>query len=83
MSKNLEPLETSVVPFSGRVGIGITDRQFEVLCWLALGKSNAAIGAILGISAAAVDHHVTALFRRLSCSSRAHAVLIACRTGIL
>ncbi len=60
-----------------RAGLGLSERQSEVLQWIAHGKSNADIGQILGISLPTVKMHVTRLFETLGCETRTAAACIA------
>ena len=53
---------------------GLTPRQGEVLRWLGLGKRNAEIAVILGISSRTVDKHVEHLFGKLGVETRSAAV---------
>jgi transcriptional regulator EpsA len=53
---------------------GLSDRESEVLCWVALGKTNSEIGSILGISAFTVKNHMQRVFKKLDVSNRAQAV---------
>ncbi len=62
-----KPLET----------IGLTPREAEVLLWVAQGKSNADIGAILGMSEATVKKHLEHVFEKLGVESRNAATLRA------
>jgi DNA-binding CsgD family transcriptional regulator len=55
----------------------------EILGLLAAGLANKAIGARLGISEHTVKSHVGALFAKLGVSTRAEAVAVAVRQGIL
>jgi PAS domain S-box-containing protein len=55
--------------------VALTDRQREVLDLLALGNSNKAIGAKLGISEATVKLHVHHIMRALGASNRTEAAL--------
>jgi len=52
----------------------ITTREEEILRWVALGKSNFEIGAILGISPLTVKNHVQKILRKLNVVNRAQAV---------
>jgi DNA-binding NarL/FixJ family response regulator len=74
----------------------LTEREKEVLATMAEGKSNRGIAETLYVSEAAVEKHVTAIFRKLGLDSagtehrRVHAVLaymrrpaMACQTGAL
>jgi DNA-binding CsgD family transcriptional regulator len=53
----------------------LTQREREVLDWVARGKSNAAIGAILGISARTAQKHLENIFLKLGVESRMAAAL--------
>ena len=60
-----------------RAALGLSERQSEVLLWIAHGKGNADIGQILGISLPTVKMHVTRLFETLGCETRTAAARIA------
>ncbi|HYD39736.1 MAG TPA: helix-turn-helix transcriptional regulator [Anaeromyxobacter sp.] len=53
---------------------GLTPRQTDVLAQLATGQGNRAISAGLGCSEKTVELHVSALFSKLGCRSRAELV---------
>lgn len=55
----------------------LTPRQMEVLHSMAQGKSNKEIARDLGISGETVKVHISAILRRLGCSSRTQAVMAA------
>ena len=55
----------------------LTLREREVLRWLARGKSNAEIGAILGISAATVGKHLEHIYPKLGVENRTAAASFA------
>jgi DNA-binding CsgD family transcriptional regulator len=55
----------------------LTEREFGVLDWLKEGKTNAQIGAILGISERTVKFHVANIREKLKASSRSHVVALA------
>ena len=58
-----------------RVGAAmLTEREREILHWVYLGKSNAEIGSILGISPLTVKNHVQKILRKLNVVNRAQAV---------
>ena len=63
----------SVVDRRKRRNRVLTSREREVLCWLARGKSNADIGAILGISAATVGKHLEHIYPKLGVENRTAA----------
>ena len=52
----------------------LTAREKEILRWIHLGKSNAEIGTILGISALTVKNHVQKILRKLNVRNRTQAV---------
>ncbi len=57
------------------VGVAmLTEREREILHWVYLGKSNAEIGSILGISPLTVKNHVQKILRKLNVVNRAQAV---------
>lgn len=53
----------------------LTEREVDVLCRIAEGRSNREIGELLCISHRTVDHHVSSLLQR--CGSRNRQELIA------
>ena len=62
---------------------GLTAREVEVLALLAEGCRNAEIAARLFLSERTVHHHVSAILKKLSVSSRGQAVAEAARLGIV
>jgi DNA-binding CsgD family transcriptional regulator len=54
--------------------LGLTAREAEVLCWVARGESNKAIGRRLSISHSTVKKHVENILIRLGVESRTAAV---------
>jgi LuxR family quorum sensing-dependent transcriptional regulator len=59
----------------------LTQRQREVLCWIAQGKSAWEISEILRISKRTVDHHTQQAARKLRAVTRTQAVVNAIRSG--
>lgn len=59
------------------LSLGLTEREAEVLLWVAQGKSNADIGTILGISEPTAKKHVSNLFEKLGVESRSAATVCA------
>jgi DNA-binding CsgD family transcriptional regulator len=57
--------------------LGLTRRQAEVLAWLAEGKANIEIAAILAISPSTVARHVEAIFEKLGVRTRTAAAAAA------
>ena len=62
---------------------GLTPREREVLELLARGMGNKGVARVLGISEHTVKAHVGAVFEKLGASTRAEAVAIGVRTGLL
>lgn len=60
----------------------LSERQIEVLKWIAEGKSNPSIAAIMGLNSRAVRFHVSEILRKLGIASRSQAVAIY-RSGVL
>jgi NarL family two-component system response regulator LiaR len=61
----------------------LTDRELEVLQWLAQGKSNKEIAAALDISERTVKFHVSSILGKLNAGNRTEAVTIAAQRGIV
>ena len=60
----------------------LTDREDEVLELIAQGRSNAEIGARLGISDKTVRNHVASVFNKLRVADRAQAIVRAREAGL-
>jgi len=61
----------------------LTSREIEVLGMLAEGLANKNIAWRLGISEHTVKFHITSIFTKLNASSRAEAVAIGMRRGLI
>lgn len=61
----------------------LTNRQCEVLYWLAKGKSNKEIAFTLGLSVKTVDTHRAQLMERLGIRDLAGLVIYAVRQGVI
>jgi len=62
---------------------GLSDREVEVLGWVALGKTNDQIAELLFLSSHTVKRHVANILAKLHQGSRAEAVMQAVRSGYL
>jgi two-component system, NarL family, response regulator len=75
-----EPITPTEV--SGRAA-ALTEREQEVLQWIARGASNPEIGQHLHISSGTVRVHVHAILRKLGASDRTHAAVLALDQGLI
>jgi len=55
------------------VALDISERETEILCWVAMGKTNPEIGSILEISEFTVKNHMQRLFKKLNVTNRVQA----------
>ncbi|MGM4870540.1 response regulator transcription factor [Bradyrhizobium sp. 956_D2_N1_5] len=62
-------------------GLGLTDRQIEVLALLMQGKSNKVIANILNMAVPTVKNHITVVLKALSATSRTEAVIKVGKMG--
>lgn len=75
--------EPGATLISGGTDVSLTEREREVLRYLAEGLANKQIARILGISVATVNKHVANVMAKLGACSRTQAVTIARRQGLL
>ena len=61
----------------------LTDRETEILSWVARGKSNSVIAQILGISPHTVNTYMRRLFLKLGTSDRTSVSLIGISNGLI
>jgi two-component system, NarL family, response regulator len=61
----------------------LSNRETEVLRYLARGRSNKEIGRALFISEGTVKHHVKSILRKLDAIGRSEAMAIATRRGLV
>lgn len=61
----------------------LTNRELEVLRLIADGLRNAEIAARLVVSTRTIDHHVSAILRKVGARTRGEAIAISSRRGIL
>lgn len=57
--------------------LGLSSREAEILLWVAQGKSNSEVGAILGISAMTVKKHLEHIYQKLHVEGRNAATMCA------
>jgi DNA-binding NarL/FixJ family response regulator len=63
--------------------IELTERELEVLTYMAKGLSNKQIGAILSVAEATIKVHVLHIFQKLEVADRTEAVTIGIQRGII
>ncbi len=73
---HLEERHTAAVPAPFGPS-GLTRRESQVLRWVAQGKTNAEVGAILGLSSRTVQAHLRRIFEKLGVETRIAAVIVA------
>jgi DNA-binding CsgD family transcriptional regulator len=61
----------------------LTERETEVLAWVARGKSNTSIGGILGISGHTVDAHMRRICLKLGVFDRISAAVRGIGVGLI
>jgi len=61
----------------------LSNRETEILRYLARGRSNKEIGQILYICEGTVKHHVKSILRKLNAIGRSEAMAIATRRGLI
>ena len=52
----------------------LSERESEIMKWVALGKTNAEIGSILNVSSFTIKNHMQRIFKKLDVFNRAQAV---------
>jgi len=63
------------------VAAPLTNRETQILTYIAEGNSNKEVARILSISEQTIKNHVSAILRKLNANDRAHAVALALRSG--
>jgi DNA-binding NarL/FixJ family response regulator len=61
----------------------LTEREYEVLCWLVKGASNDEIACHLYVTVATVKAHLTAIYEKLQVTSRTQAIVAALKMGLV
>lgn len=74
-SGGFHPDYSSHEPLQG--AFGLTPREAEVLLWVAQGKSNADVAAILGMSDKTAKQHLGVCFQKMGVESRNAATIMA------
>jgi DNA-binding NarL/FixJ family response regulator len=73
------------IPATGlpEIAPDLTDREIEVLQWMALGLTNPQIGLKLVLSRATVKYYVSSILRKLDVASRTEAVVIGMQNNLI
>jgi DNA-binding CsgD family transcriptional regulator len=66
---------SSTAPDESIRALGLTKREFEVLCWLAKDKSNGEIAQLLKCSLSTVKKHLEHIYEKLDVQTRTAAVM--------
>ena len=66
-----------------RQALGISDREFQVLCLLTEGRSNKEVATLLDVGVSTVETHRGNLMQKLSLHNTAEIVLYAVRKGLI
>ena len=59
----------------------LTEREAEIMKWVAMGKTNGEIGSILDVSSFTIKNHMQRIFKKLDVFNRAQAVSTFSNTG--
>ncbi|WP_279593464.1 response regulator transcription factor [Methylobacterium sp. J-030] len=76
LQKSAPPAATAQPPV-------LTEREREVLAWVARGKSSTDIAEILGIRERTVNFHVDRVMRKLDVATRTQAAITCVRLGLI
>jgi two-component system NarL family response regulator len=82
-AKVLAQVRSALAPAPGASPGTVTEREKEVLRWIARGASNPEIGRQLHISSGTVRVHVHAILRKLGAVDRTQAVVLALEKGLI
>ena len=63
-------------------GTGLSERETQIMAWVAMGKTNSEIGSILNISGFTVENHMQRIFQKLNVFNRAQAVSKVTRVSL-
>lgn len=73
----------SEASLQARQKLHLTEREQEVLHWLAQGSSNEEIAKHLYVTVATVKAHLTSIFEKLKVTSRTQAIVTAIKLGLI
>jgi two-component system NarL family response regulator len=76
------PPEISLLLAKSEWSAHLTDRELEIVQWIARGRANKEIGEILTLSENTVKNHVKSILSKLNAKDRTHAVTEALKRGL-
>jgi two-component system response regulator DegU len=65
------------------IAVPLTQRERQILSYIADGNTNKKIAVILEISEQTIKNHVCAILRKMNANDRAHAVVLAIKRGLI
>lgn len=80
--KQYLPPEISLLLAKSEWSAHLTDRELEILQWIARGRANKQIGEELKLSENTVKNHVKSILSKLNAKDRTHAVTEALKRGL-
>jgi len=72
-----------LIPDDGGPDIQLTDREKEILLWVAEGKSDFVMADIIGVSHSTIRFHMNNIFKKLNANERTLAAVKAIRLGLI
>lgn len=76
------PPEISLLLAKSEWSAHLTERELEIVQWIARGRANKEIGQQLGLSENTVKNHVKSILSKLNAKDRTHAVTEALKRGL-
>ena len=76
------PPEISLLLAKSEWSAHLTERELEIVQWIARGRANKEIGEILSLSENTVKNHVKSILSKLNAKDRTHAVTEALKRGL-
>ena len=76
------PPEISLLLAKSEWSAHLTERELEIVQWIARGRANKEIGEILSLSENPVKNHVKSILSKLNAKDRTHAVTEALKRGL-
>ncbi|NLT27836.1 MAG: response regulator transcription factor, partial [Dehalococcoidales bacterium] len=74
---------TAISSQAEHVVAALTKREQQILQYIADGNTNKQIAQSLSISEQTIKNHVSAILRKLNANDRAHAVVLAIKSGLI